>query len=457
MIAHNGFSITFLGGAETVTGSKTLVETDKHQVMVDCGMFQGLKQLRTKNWNRFPKNESDIEHVLLTHAHLDHSGYLPVLVRNGFKGTIHCTESTKRLTQLILLDSAKIQEEDAEEANQGNYTAHKPAKPLYTTADVEACLDLFETHGYGEWIILNEEFKFTMHNSGHLAGSAWIELRCQEEKLVFSGDLGRSKPMLLNPAHRCEEADYLIIESTYGGRVHEDEDPKEALETIINETIKRKGIILIPAFAVERTQEILFLLGELLSEHKIPKVPIYIDSPMAISATDIFMDFDFRRPISNEVMAVLDNHIKQVRSASESKSIVQKDEVKIVIAGSGMLSGGRMLHYFEKHISQSTCSIVLTGYQAEGTRGRQLLNGMPELKFFGKYHKVLARVYRLTNLSAHADQKELLLWINRISKKPKRIFINHGERMSSDTLRVKIQDQFGIPVEVVEEGKKYLI
>ncbi|MCB0482130.1 MAG: MBL fold metallo-hydrolase [Flavobacteriales bacterium] len=452
-----GISITFLGGAETVTGSKTLVQTDKHQVMVDCGMFQGLKQLRTKNWSKFPKQESKIDHVILTHAHLDHSGYLPVLARNGFDGTIHCTPATKRLAQLILLDSAKIQEEDAQEANEGQWSSHKPAKPLYTVADVEKCLKQFVTHKYGEWVILNEEFKFVLHNSGHIAGSAWVELRVKEEKIVFSGDLGRSRPMLLYPAHRCEEADYLVIESTYGGRVHEDNDPKDDLETIINETLKRGGNVLIPAFAVERTQEILYILGELLVAHKIPKVPIYIDSPMAISATDIFMDFEFRRPISDEIMAVLNDHMKEVRSPSESKKTVASTEQKIVIAGSGMLSGGRMLHYFERHIGEANCSIVLTGYQAEGTRGRQLIMGMPELKFFGKYHKVLARIYRLRNLSAHADQKELLLWINRISKKPKRVFINHGERVNADTLRVRIQDQFGIPSEVAEEGKEYLI
>lgn len=450
-------SLTFLGGAGTVTGSKTLVESGEHKVLVDAGLFQGIKNLRVKNWSKFQESESSIGHVLLTHAHLDHSGYLPVLVRNGFKGKIHCTPASKRLAELILLDSAKIQEEDAEEANKGQYTAHKPAKPLYTAEDVKKCMELFETHQYGEWVILNEEFKFSMHNAGHIAGSAWIELRVAGKKIVFSGDLGRSKPLLLFPPHRCEEADYVVMESTYGGRAHSETDPKEELQHIITSTLSKGGQVLIPAFAVERTQEILFLLGELLHEKAIPHVPIYIDSPMALSATEIFMDFEFRREIPDEIMSELSKQVIGVRSAGSSKKIVNDPELKIVIAGSGMLSGGRMLHYLEKHLGDYNSSVILTGYQAEGTRGRKLLQGMPELKFFGKYHRVKASVHRIRNLSAHADQKELLLWLNRISKKPKRIFLNHGEPMASDNLRVRIQDQFDIACEVVEEGKKYLI
>ncbi|MBD78650.1 MAG: MBL fold metallo-hydrolase [Crocinitomicaceae bacterium] len=452
----NQIKIQFLGGAGTVTGSKTLLTTDQHSLMVDCGLFQGLKNLRLKNWSELPIEESSVNDVILTHAHLDHSGYLPLLVRNGFSGKIHCTQATKKLAELILFDSAHIQEEDAEKANRLHYTAHKPAKPLYTTNDVEACLGLFEVHNYGEWIILNKDFKFVLHNAGHIAGSAWTEIRSYGRKIVFSGDLGRSKPQLLLPAHRCEEADYLVIESTYGRREHEKEDPKAELEKIINTTFQNGGNVLIPAFAVERTQEILHYLGELLVEGKIPKKKIYIDSPMAISATEIFMDFDFRRPIEKEILEILSKLVHGIRDGGASKRNVESDEQKIVIAGSGMLSGGRILNYLERHVGDSSCSIVLTGFQAEGTRGRQLLNGMPELKFFGKYHRVFANIHLLKNMSAHADQKELLLWIKRMSKKPKRIFINHGEPVSADSLRVKIQDELGIICEIAEENKDYI-
>lgn len=447
--------IQFLGGAGTVTGSKTILNSENHKIMVDCGMFQGLKNLRLKNWRKFPIQESSIEHIILTHAHLDHSGYLPVLVKNGFSGEIHCTKATKRLVELILLDSAHIQEEDAEKANEHKYTAHQPAKPLYTVKDVQKCMSNFVVHDYGEWIILNEDFKFVLHNAGHIAGSAWTEIRALGKKIVFSGDLGRSKPLLLFPPHRCEEADYLILESTYGRRDHEEEDPKSELEKIINDTLRRNGSVLIPAFAVERTQEILHILGELMVEGKIPKMKIFIDSPMAISATEIFIDFDFRRPISPDVLDILSETVRGIRNGRASRENVEKDEQKIVIAGSGMLSGGRILSYLEKHLGDGNCSVVLTGYQAEGTRGRQLLSGMPELKFFGKYHKVFARVHLLKNMSAHADQNELLRWINRMSKKPKRIFINHGEPISADTLRVRIQNDFGVVCEVAEEGVDY--
>jgi metallo-beta-lactamase family protein len=449
--------LEFLGGAGTVTGSKTLISTSDHKVMVDCGMFQGLKHLRERNWKKLEVAPVSVEHLILTHAHLDHSGFIPVLVREGFKGEIHCTPSTKRLAELLLLDSAHIQEEDADEANRKKYTRHAPAKPLYTVEDVKACLKLFVTHEYGEWIVLYEDFKFSLHNAGHIAGSAWAEVRCLGKKLVFSGDLGRQHPLLMLPPHRCEEADYLILESTYGNKDHVIEDVEEMLSTIITTTLQKGGPVLIPAFAVERTQEILYLLGKLLVEGRIPKVPIYMDSPMAIVATEIFVDFKFRRPIEPEILEALGKYVEGTPSAKDSKRILENRNPKIVVAGSGMLNGGRILHHLEKHIGNPNCGLIITGYQAEGTRGRDLILGMPEIKFFGQYHKVKASIYQINSLSAHADQGELLLWINRMTHKPKRVFLNHGEPMAADSLRVKIRDQFGIPCEVVEMGRSYLV
>jgi metallo-beta-lactamase family protein len=379
------------------------------------------------------------------------------LVKQGFKGKIHCTPSTKQLAQLLLLDSAHIQEEDADKANQFKYTKHNPAKPLYTQDDVHHCLKHFETHNYGEWIILNPDFKFSLHNAGHIVGSSWVELKSGSKTLVFSGDLGRQHPMLLLPPHRCEQADYLVMESTYGNKEHPIEDIEKQLSKITIEALEKGGPLLIPAFAVERTQELLYLLGKLLAEERIPKVNIYMDSPLAIAVTELFVQYKFRKIIEPEIIESLTQVLKGTPSAAQSKRIEQDQNPKIIVAGSGMLNGGRILNHLETHLSNEKCTILLTGFQAEGTRGRALLNGMPELKFFGSYHKVKASIKQLHNLSAHADQSELLLWIKRMQQKPKRIFLNHGEPMASESLRVKLWEEMKILAEVVEQNSSYVV
>ena len=450
-------NITFLGGTETVTGSKILVEHSESTILIDCGLFQGLKELRLKNREKFPAKISKIDAIILTHAHLDHSGYLPVLGKYGFKKEIHCTFPTKALTEIILRDSAKIQEEDTERANRHGYTKHKPAVPLYSVKDAEKIIGYLKGHEYNQWIIINPTFKFRFQNSGHILGSAIIELQCEDKTIVFSGDLGRKNPLILFPPKKIKKADYVILESTYGDKNHEAIDPKELLIKAINETMVDGGTLIIPTFAVERAQELIYLLTQLRLENRLPKVPIYLDSPMAVDTTVVMLENMPWHKVPESMCAQMCNTVELVKDSQSSKEIMNDPQQKIILAASGMIEGGRILHHLSKYLDDPKSTVLMVGFQAKGTRGSDLKEGAKQIKFFGKYYDVKCHVKEIPSLSAHGDQSELLAWVQHFNPAPKKVFLNHGEKNQSLMLQEKIISDLGFNVEVSMEDKNYLL
>lgn len=438
------FKLKFLGAAGTVTGSKILLEFMDQRYLIDCGLFQGLKVWRRLNWQDIGVDPASISAVILTHAHLDHCGYLPLLVKNGFEGKIHCTQPTIDLANLILVDSGKIQEEDAARANQFGYSQHTPALPLYNQKDALKVNDHFLAHDYEEWVVLGSNIKFVLHNAGHIVGSAMIEIKIGEKTLLLSGDLGRKDPLLLYPAIKDISPNYLVIESTYGGRIHKAVNPKTALFEQVADTLSKKGTVLIPAFAVERTQEIIYLLYELIQEGKLSNIPIYLDSPMAASASKIYQSFDALIDLKREVRKEMFNVVQIVRDFKASQYLVENSQPKIIIAGSGMLEGGRILNYLKQHLIKSNSKVIFCGYQAEGTRGRDLLKGKKEIKIHGEWYPVLCQIAEIEGMSAHADQKELLSWMSNFNSSLERIFLNHGELEQMNEFALKIKSRFGI-------------
>ncbi len=450
-------SIQFLGAAGTVTGSKFLFRADNYKILVDCGLFQGLKALRLQNWEKLPVEAASIDALILTHAHLDHTGYVPLLVRNGFKGKIFCTAPTRELAKIILTDSAHIQEEDAKFANEQGYSKHNPAVPLYTSGDVVRALKLFSTEPADKWVKLSKDIKFRFSPSGHILGSAFIELDYQGTRVVFSGDLGRKAPLMLHPPTQITTADYLVVESTYGDRVHASESPINVLKRVINETVARKGHVIIPSFAVGRVQDVLYLISKLKRQKSIPNIPVYLDSPMGIHATEVLLDYpEWHKLGAREVQAFCQDVI-MVQNQQQSHEIARAKKSTIVVAGSGMLTGGRVLHHLQVRLADPRNTILLVGFQAAGTRGRLLRDGIPELKMFGQYVAVKAHVEELSSLSAHADQKEILAWLAGFRSAPKMTFIVHGEPQAADALRVRIRDSLNWPVEVPAQFEEKIL
>lgn len=447
--------ISFLGGAGTVTGSKTLIETEGTRVLVDCGLFQGLKDLRELNRAPFPVDPATIDCIVLTHAHLDHCGYIPVLIKQGFKGVIHCTAPTQELTSIILSDSGKIQEEDAARANKHGYSKHKEAKPLYTVAEAIKTNKYFSVHNYDQWIIISPDIKFQLLNAGHIIGSAMVEMRVYEETFLFSGDMGRKDPMLLYPPKKVRQADYLILESTYGDRLHEEEDAKEELLKIIKETYERNGILMIPSFAVERAQELIYLIYQLKAEKRMPNIPVYLDSPMGIKASLVFDKYPHWQDLPIFDLDRMYSDIHFIADYQQSKAVVLDHKPKIVLAGSGMIEGGRILHYLNNHLNDERNTLLFVGFQAAGTRGRAIMEGSKEIKFFGKYHPVGCQIRVISSMSAHADRAEMMNWMEKFEKPPKRIFLNHGEPHQSDSLRVFIQNKLGWEVTIPKLNESF--
>lgn len=439
----NNIFIHFLGASGTVTGSKYLIEAPGIKFLVDCGLFQGLKDLRLLNWEHLPVDVSQIDFVLLTHGHLDHTGYLPCLVKAGFKGKIFGTAPTLDITAIVLRDSAKIQEEEAENANRQGYSKHKPAKALYDLKDVEHTIPFFKKIKTDEWIVPGGNVQVRFQANAHIIGSCFIEVHLSGKKYVFSGDVGQDDDLLMYPPKKPLEADVLFIESTYGDRIHPQENIREHLKKVILDTIGRGGNLIIPSFAVERTQVLMYLIWQLRKSGAIPDIPCIMDSPMGANMLEVFDRHHEWLRISSEVCAEMCKVFKIIRDFKDTLRQMETPYPKIVIAGSGMATGGRVLNYFQAYIGKPQTTILFAGYQSEGTRGRSLLDGAREIKIYGKYYEVRAHVEVIHGLSAHGDQQDLINWVSEIKTKPENVFIVHGEREASDTFRLKLKDTFG--------------
>ncbi|TVQ67248.1 MAG: MBL fold metallo-hydrolase [Balneolaceae bacterium] len=434
----------FLGAAGCVTGSKFLLELPGKKILIDCGMFQGVKKLRELNWQQLPVHASDIDMILLTHGHLDHTGFLPRLVNMGFNGQILATAPTLDIAEIILRDSAKIQEEDAERANREGYSKHKPALPLYRTEDVENTVSRFDPQPGGIWIEPVDGLNVRFQCAGHILGATFIEIETGSKRLVFSGDIGRNSDPLLPEPIKPEKADILLLESTYGNRLHADRDIQVQLTDLINETVLKGGTLIIPSFAVERAQLLMYHLWQLHLSNKLPAgLPVILDTPMGAGVSDLFHTYPEWHRLSASEFRQMTHRIREVKSFRETWEIIDDPQPKIIIAGSGMITGGRVLSYLKIYLGRPETTVLLAGFQAEGTRGRSLLEGASELKFFGKYYPVKARIELLGGLSGHADQNGLLDWVSGIEKAPEQLFLVHGEPDASDALRVKLKDRFG--------------
>jgi len=435
--------IHFLGAAGVVTGSKFLIETSEKNILIDCGLFQGVKELRQLNWQDLPIDVSEIDVVLLTHGHLDHVGYLPRLVKQGFKGEIKGTGPTLAIAEIILKDSAKIQEEEAQKANKENYSKHSPALAFYTIVEAEETIRRFVADIEDEWIQLSEHISYRFQYNGHIIGATFIELNINEKRFVFSGDIGRQQDYLLNAPKQPEWADVLFLESTYGNKLHPKENVEEVLTQLILETLEKKGNLIIPSFAVERLQTLMFILWKLYQKNKIPNIPMVIDSPMGNNVLEVFQRFPKWHKLPMDEYNAMCHHFKIVQSFRETWETIDDHRSKIIIAGSGMVTGGRVLTYLQQLIDEPSTTVLLVGYQTEGTRGRQLLDGAHEIRFFGKYYPVKASVKSIESLSAHADQQEIVNWLGRIKNVPEQVFLIHGESPGLDALRVKLKVTYG--------------
>jgi metallo-beta-lactamase family protein len=450
MSAEKNITVHFLGAAGTVTGSKYLIDTGEHKIMVDCGLFQGLKDLRLKNWDQMPVNVPEIDAVLLTHGHMDHTGYLPRLMRMGYKGPIHGTRPTLEIAEIILRDSAKIQEEEANRANKEGYSKHEPAEPLYTIKDAEQAIGRFNSMYEDVWIELFPEVNIRFLYNGHIIGATFIEMDIYGKRFVFSGDIGRSEDELLRAPKKPQKADVLFMESTYGDRLHSEDNLEDRLAEIINNTYNKGGTLIIPSFAVERTQTLMYVIWKLKQEKAIPDMPFIMDSPMGANVLKVFEYNRQWHELKPEEYSGMNHAFRIVESFKETWEVIDKTEPKIVIAGSGMISGGRVLTYLQQYIGKPETTVLLAGYQAEGTRGRKLLEGASELKIYGKEYPVEAEVINLEVLSAHADQKEMLDWMSEIENAPEKIFVVHGESVAAATFKEKIKERYGWEAEIPE-------
>lgn len=442
MDTQNENYIQFLGAASTVTGSKYLIAIDGYHILIDCGLFQGIKELREQNWNDFPFSASKIDAVILTHGHLDHTGYLPRLVKQGLNCPVYCTDPTADITAIILQDSAKIQEEAAEHANRLGYTKHSPAKPLYNLEDVEKTLPLISPQKIDKLIKLNDDISFRFRINAHILGASFIEIDIKDKRFVFSGDIGRPDDPMLVEREKPKKADYLFIESTYGDRLHPKVQTNEILETIIDHSVNQIGPLFVASFSVDRAQDFMYEIWKLKQEGRIANIPVYLDSPMGFDISKLFLKYPKWLSLDKDKFFEVFRNIKMVHSIQETYRLAADNSPKIVIAGSGMMNGGRILHYLFKQIGNPSATFVLPGYQAVGTRGRRLSEGGHDIKLHGRYLPVKASIKHIHTMSSHADQNELLDWMSEIKNEPKNVFIVHGEAQASDSLRVKIKDTY---------------
>jgi metallo-beta-lactamase family protein len=443
--------LRFLGAAGTVTGSRYLVETEGGaSILVDCGLFQGLKQLRLRNWAPFPVSPESIDIVLLTHAHIDHTGYLPALLRDGMAGPVMATAPTADLAAIMLPDSGHLQEEEARFANRHGLSRHHPARPLYTRADAERAVERVQPVAFEVDLPVVDGVTARFRRNGHILGSASIMLDVDGVRLVFSGDIGRPQDVLMYAPRTIERADYLVMESTYGGRRHDDVDPAEQLGAVVRETATRGGVVVVPAFAVGRAQALLVQLGRLRASGAIPPVPVFLDSPMARDVSELFERHAAELQIDADEWRELTSSLTIVNSVEESKAIDQRRGPMVIVSASGMATGGRVVHHLKVFAPHHRNTILFAGFQAPGTRGQALADGGRTVRIHGADIPVNADVRMLDGLSAHADHQELLEWMRGFEKAPKHTYITHGEPLAADTLRRAIQDRLGWECSVPE-------
>lgn len=451
--------LTFLGAAGTVTGSRHLLEIANKKLLVDCGLFQGRKEDRLRNWEPFPIPADTIDRVFLTHAHIDHTGWLPRLVREGYRGPVHCTKTTHDLCHIMLKDSAHLQEEDAKWANQRGFSKHKPALPLYTVEDAERALELFEPLFYGqEFYGVLPQYRVKFKDAGHILGSSFVEFKNEDgpntRKILFSGDFGRPRQPVLRTPTQVFNVDYLILESTYGDRLHDTEDTDAELVRVINEGYQRGGVIIVPAFAVGRTQTLLYKIREYEERQLIPNLQVFIDSPMAINTTDVFKQHFADMDLYARVECILGKelfrpkNLRICRSRDESIAINNIESGAIIISASGMIEGGRILHHLVQRLPDSRNTLLFTGYQAVGTRGRTIQEGGESVKIHGQEVPIHAHIESVHGTSGHGDYNEILAWLMGFNKAPERIFIVHGDDDASESMAGKIRDKFGWDVVV---------
>src|SRR5688572_7334424 len=450
-------TLTFLGAARTVTGSRHLLEVDGRRILIDCGLFQGLKELRLRNWSAMPIPPETIDCVVLTHAHIDHSGALPRLVAQGYKGPVYCTAGTADLCGLVLPDAAHLQEEDAKFANKRGYSKHHPALPLYTEADAAEALSRFRPSPFGKKIAIGEGFEIEFINAGHLLGSSYVKLTRSDKSsagILLGGDLGRyDRPIRPDPSPGVD-ADVLLLESTYGDRLHPTEDDGEALARIVTATHARRGKVIIPAFAIGRVEELLYWLFKLEDEGRLPEMPIYVDSPMAIKGIAFYRSRTDE--LDKEILAMRRklSRFTPINSGLESKALVENDRPAVIIASSGMATGGRVVHHLFAGLPDPRNTVLFVGFQAAGTRGRQLIEGAQHVKIFGQHVPVHARIEKIDGLSSHADAGEIIRWLRTFPRAPKMTYLVHGEIVAQDALRLRIEKELGWRVEVPLHGQK---
>ncbi|MDQ3472614.1 MAG: MBL fold metallo-hydrolase [Acidobacteriota bacterium] len=464
-------TLSFWGGVGTVTGSKYLIETEQAKVLVDCGMFQGLKELRERNWQDPPFDPRALDAVLITHAHIDHTGYLPRLVRQGFKGPVYCSRGTADLLKILLPDAGRLQEEDADYRNRHKVTKHQPALPLYTEDDAFAALELVRplpNDGVAEAVAKGIRAGFRI--AGHILGSSLVLVEIEGagadkagRRVLFSGDLGHyDQPIIRDPV-APPACDYLLVESTYGDRLHDPEDPKTALTRIITDAAKRNGVVLIPAFAVGRTQELIYLIRELEDEKAIPVLPVYVDSPMAAKSTAAYADRkeehdeDYASVLAQQRHPLRTNSMITATSKAESKSLNQAQGARVIISASGMMTGGRVLHHAIRLVPDPNTTLVFVGYQAAGTLGRRILDGEQEVKILGQRIPVRCRLEKIGGFSAHADWKEVIRWLEGLPTGPRQTFLTHGEPPAANAMAARIRERFGWTASVPTYGERFEI
>ncbi len=455
--------LTILGAGRCVTGSKYLIQWKRFSTMIDCGLFQGGKELRRRNWDPLPKKADELDAVVLTHAHIDHTGYLPRLVRQGFDGPVYCTPPTRALLRVLLPDAAHIQEEEARYANKKGYSKHTPALPLFRQADAKAALKLLEPLPFDQDQELRPGIRFRYHRQGHILGAAAVELTSKvsgggKKTIYFSGDVGRHGVPILKDPVPYPGSDVLFLESTYGDRLHSSEDPRAQLQEKIRKGLDRGGIILIPAFAVDRTQELLYMLHGLMADKQLPTVPIYLDSPMGIEATALYTrcttehDAEMKELFSEQINPIFPSNLTVTKTSKESRRLNDIKGGAIIISASGMATGGRILHHLKQRLPYSRNTVIFVGYQAHGTRGRRLIEGEPEVKMLGEYIPVKAHIEQVSGLSAHADAEELMVWLSRRKRDPERVILTHGEYPAQQALAERIEKTYGWKSEIPEIG-----